>query len=115
MQELQGLVSEPKIAYFSMEIGISDDIPTYSGGLGVLAGDTIKSAADLNLPMVAITLMYKKGYFRQEIDAAGRQIENPVEWNPIDHMSLLPQRVKVRIEGRDVLIQAWVYSIDSLT
>lgn len=115
MKRIQDLTSEPKIAYFSMEIGFRNDIPTYSGGLGILAGDTIKSAADLNLPMVAVTLIYKKGYFRQEIDAAGKQIEYPVEWNPADHMTLLPQRVKVRVEGRDVLIQAWVYSIDSLT
>lgn len=115
MKRIQDLAAEPKIAYFSMEIGFRNDIPTYSGGLGILAGDTIKSAADLNLPMVAVTLIYKKGYFRQEIDAIGKQTEYPVEWNPADHMTLLPQRVKLRIEGRDVLIQAWVYSIDSLT
>ncbi len=115
MKRIQDLTSEPKIAYFSMEIGFRNDIPTYSGGLGVLAGDTIKSAADLNLPMVAVTLLYRKGYFMQEIDQGGRQIEHPVIWNPADHMTLLPQRVRVRIEGRDVSIQAWVYYIDSLT
>lgn len=115
MKRIQDLTSEPKIAYFSMEIGFRNDIPTYSGGLGVLAGDTIKSAADLNLPMVAVTLLYRKGYFMQEIDRSGRQIEHPVIWNPADHMTLLPQRVRVRIEGRDVSIQAWVFYIDSLT
>lgn len=115
MKRIQDLTSEPKIAYFSMEIGFRNDIPTYSGGLGVLAGDTIKSAADLNLPMVAVTLLYRKGYFMQEIDQSGRQIEHPVIWNPADHMTLLPQRVRVRIEGRDVSIQAWVFYIDSLT
>ena len=98
-----------------MEIGFRNDIPTYSGGLGVLAGDTIKSAADLNLPMVAVTLLYRKGYFMQEIDQSGRQIEHPVQWNPADQMTLLPQRVRVRIEGRDVTLQSWVYHIDSLT
>jgi len=60
-----------KIAYFSMEIGIDYRIPMYSGGLGVLAGDTISACADLNVPMVAVTLLYKKGYFRQKIDAQG--------------------------------------------
>ncbi|HDO36590.1 MAG TPA: alpha-glucan family phosphorylase, partial [Nitrospirae bacterium] len=72
----------PKIAYFSMEIGLRSDIPTYSGGLGVLAGDTIRSAADLKLPIVAVTLLTKKGYFRQDIDDNGRQIESPDDWNP---------------------------------
>ncbi|MCC6502975.1 MAG: alpha-glucan family phosphorylase [Deltaproteobacteria bacterium] len=97
-----------------MEVGFRNDIPTYSGGLGVLAGDTIKSAADLNLPVVAVSLIYKKGYFRQEIDASGRQIEHPELWNPAEHMSLLPQKVKVSIEGREIVVQAWVYNITSL-
>jgi len=66
--ELLKLTREPKIAYFSMEIGIQNDIPTYSGGLGVLAGDTIRSSADLKLPMVAVSIISKKGYFRQELD-----------------------------------------------
>jgi Glucan phosphorylase len=73
-----------KIAYFSMEIGIDSRIPTYSGGLGVLAADTISACADLNVPMVAVTLLYKKGYFRQKIDAQGNQQELPDEWNPKD-------------------------------
>ncbi|MBI2470273.1 MAG: glycogen/starch/alpha-glucan phosphorylase, partial [Planctomycetes bacterium] len=74
--------NEVKIAYFSMEIGISNNIPTYSGGLGVLAGDTIKSGADLKIPMVAVTLLSKNGYFRQDIDSDGRQIEYPIDWDP---------------------------------
>ncbi|MBI5344164.1 MAG: alpha-glucan family phosphorylase, partial [Deltaproteobacteria bacterium] len=94
-----------------MEIGFRSDIPTYSGGLGVLAGDVIKSAADLYLPMTAVTLIYRKGYFRQELDSNGRQTERPEEWNPADHMTLLPQKVKVRIDGRDVVIQSWLYSV----
>ncbi len=68
MSPLEKYRKEPKIAYFSMEIGIKDDIPTFSGGLGVLAGDTVKSAADLNLPFVAVTLVSRKGYFKQDID-----------------------------------------------
>ncbi len=114
MDTIYELTSEEKIAYFSMEIGFRNDIPTYSGGLGVLAGDTIKSAADLNLPMVAVTLIYRKGYFRQELDSNGHQTEHAEEWSPESQMTLLPKKVKIRIEGRDVLVQAWVYYISSL-
>lgn len=119
MTELQELIleltKEPKIAYFSMEIGVHNDIPTYSGGLGVLAGDTIRSAADLKLPMVAVTLMCRKGYFIQELDSAGKQTELPALWDPEAYMRLLPQRVTVQIDGRDVQVQAWLYTVKSLT
>lgn len=108
---IQELTAESKIAYFSMEIGFESSIPTYSGGLGVLAGDTIKSAADLHLPMVAVTLLHRKGYFRQEITPEGKQIEHPEEWDPAERMALLPNKARVRIEGRDVAVQAWVYKI----
>ncbi|MEW6162464.1 MAG: alpha-glucan family phosphorylase [Nitrospirota bacterium] len=113
--ELLELTKEPKIAYFSMEIGIQNDIPTYSGGLGVLAGDTIRSGADLKLPMVAVTLISKKGYFRQELDERGRQTEHPVSWDPSQYMTLLPTRISVQIEGRDVAVQAWLHKVRSLT
>ncbi|MFZ5906868.1 MAG: alpha-glucan family phosphorylase [Nitrospirota bacterium] len=109
------LTKEPKIAYFSMEIGIQNDIPTYSGGLGVLAGDTIRTGADLKLPMVAVTLISKKGYFRQELDESGQQRETDNSWNPSQYMTLLPMKVSVQIEGRDVSVQAWQYNIESLT
>ena len=119
MTELQELIleltKEPKIAYFSMEIGVHNDIPTYSGGLGVLAGDTIRSAADLKLPMVAVTLMCRKGYFIQELDSAGKQTELPALWDPEAYMRLLPQRVTVQIDGRDVQVQSWLYTVKSLT
>ncbi|MEK6620955.1 MAG: glycogen/starch/alpha-glucan phosphorylase, partial [Planctomycetota bacterium] len=101
--------TELKIAYFSMEIGLSNDIPTYSGGLGVLAGDTIKSGADLKIPLVAVTLLSKKGFFKQDIDNEGKQIEYPVEWDPFRFMTRQTKRVVVKIEGRDVSIQAWCY------
>jgi glycogen phosphorylase len=100
-----------KIAYFSMEIGIDSKIPTYSGGLGVLAADTIRSCADLNVPLVAVTLLYKKGYFRQKIDAQGNQQELPDEWNPKEFLQPLPNKVSVKIENRDVSIQAWEYKV----
>lgn len=107
-------IKEPKIAYFSMEIGVRSDMPTYSGGLGVLAGDTIKSTADLNLPVVAVTILTKKGYFKQEIDIYGRQIELPDEWDPNNFMTHLKERVSVFIEGREVYIGAWLYVVESM-
>lgn len=107
--------SEAKIAYFSMEIGLSNDIPTYSGGLGVLAGDTIKSGADLKIPLVAVTLLSKKGYFRQDIDNNGRQIEYPILWEPSRFMVLQSKKVKVHIEGRNVYVCAWRFKVKSVT
>jgi starch phosphorylase len=115
LDKLFELTKEPKIAYFSMEIGVHNNIPTYSGGLGVLAGDTIRSAADLNLPMVAVTLLSKKGYFTQDIDETGWQVESPTIWEPARYMQLLPQKVTVQIEGREVVVQAWQYEVKSLT
>ncbi len=112
---LEELTKEPKIAYFSMEIGIQNDIPTYSGGLGVLAGDTIRASADLKLPMVAVTLLTKKGFFIQELDEYGKQTERPVSWDPSQYMKLLPARTSVQIEGREVVLQAWQYNVESLT
>jgi len=113
--ELQEFTKEPKIAYFSMEIGVHNDIPTYSGGLGVLAGDTIRSAADLKLPMIAVTLLSRNGYFRQDIDATGRQIEYPFDWEPSSFMQLIPYKTTVQIEKREVFVQAWKYNVTSLT
>ncbi len=110
---LETFTREPRIAYFSMEIGVRSDMPTYSGGLGVLAGDTIKSAADLNLPIVAVTHLTKKGYFRQEIDAYGRQQELPEEWDPAKFMKHLKEKVSVSIENRDVYVGGWLYIVKS--
>jgi len=107
---LSDLTSEPKVAYFSMEIGLQSNLPTYSGGLGVLAGDTLKSSSDLALPMVAVSLLYRKGYFRQELDSDGWQKEHAVDWNPADYMELQPHKVKVKMQGRDVHIQCWKYA-----
>jgi starch phosphorylase len=115
MNDWKLLTLEKRIAYFTMEIGLSQDIPTYSGGLGVLAGDTIKSAADLKLPLVAVTLAHRKGYFRQEIDASGWQHEFPREWEPETIMERLPSKTLVTIEDRDVKLQAWLYRVKSPT
>ena len=111
---IEKYIKEPKIAYFSMEIGLRPDIPTYSGGLGVLAGDTLRSAADLNLPFVAVTLIYRKGYFHQKIDDKGHQIELPAEWDPSLLMTTAPEKVTVTIEGKPVYIQAWIYFVESV-
>lgn len=115
MSDWKNFTREPKIAYFSMEIGLSNDIPTYSGGLGVLAGDTIKTAADLKLPMVAVTLICRKGYFLQKFDADGWQQEFPREWKPESLLELLPVKTLVTIEGRDVKVQPWLYRVKSPT
>ena len=74
--------SKRLVAYFSMEIALENAMPTYSGGLGVLAGDTIRAAADLRLPMVAISLLYRKGYFTQRLADDGSQTQEPVEVDP---------------------------------
>lgn len=103
------LGGKPKIAYFSMEIGIDENIPTYSGGLGILAGDTIKSCADLNVPIVGVTLLSEKGYFYQKIDENGNQIELPINFAVDNFLDLLPTTTSVKIEGRDVKIQIWLY------
>ena len=75
-------LSTRTIAYFSMEIALSPSVPTYSGGLGMLAGDTLRSAADTAAPMVAISLVHRRGYFRQKLSDIGQQTEADVPWSP---------------------------------
>ena len=83
------------VAYFSMEIALENAMPSYSGGLGVLAGDTIRAAADVRLPMVAVSLLYRKGYFRQRLAEDGTQTEDPVEWRVEDFLKEEKARVTV--------------------
>ena len=80
------------VAYFSMEIAIDPGMPTYSGGLGVLAGDTLRSAADLGVPLVAFTLLHRKGYFEQHLDTKGAQSEAIQPWNPADRTAKFPKK-----------------------
>src|SRR5687768_9502148 len=101
----------PRVAYFSMEIALEQALPTYSGGLGVLAGDTLRSAADLALPVVGVTLAHRRGYFRQHLDSHGNQSESPAEWFPENVLPEAPARVTVEIEGRSVHIRAWRYAV----
>jgi glycogen phosphorylase len=110
---LDEFLQEPRVAYFSMEIALRNEIPTYAGGLGVLAGDTLRSAADLKLPLVAMTLVSRAGYFRQEIDASGRQTEKPATWEPSRWARQLDAKVAVRIEDRAVWLGAWLYVSES--
>jgi glycogen phosphorylase len=98
------------IAYFSMEIALENAMPTYSGGLGVLAGDTIRAAADLRLPMVAVSLLYRKGYFTQRLAEDGSQTEEPVEWRVEDFLTEESARASVSIENRRIELRCWRYS-----
>jgi len=103
----------PRIAYFTMEIALRADVSTYSGGLGVLAGDTLRTAADLALPMVAISLVSHHGYFRQSIDKDGHQQELPDPWEPPKNCQPLHAKVTVPIAGRDVWVGGWLYVLDA--
>lgn len=103
------------IAYFSMEIGLEPALPTYSGGLGVLAGDSLRAAADMRIPTVGVTLVHRKGYFYQRLDAQGSQTEEPVEWAPDDYLTPLPPQVTVTLEGRPVRIRGWQYDLVGVT
>jgi glycogen phosphorylase len=101
----------PEIAYFSMEIAVHPSMPTFSGGLGVLAGDMLRSAADLELPMVAVTLLYRKGYFRQRLDKQGNQSEEPDQWEAEQSLQPTGISAKVVLEGREVDLRVWRYDI----
>ncbi len=99
------------IAYFSMEIALEAGMPTYSGGLGVLAGDTIRSAADMQLPMVCVTLLHRKGYFSQRLGDDGEQLEEPVTWAVENYLEEMEERTSVTIAGRTVGVRAWKYEV----
>jgi starch phosphorylase len=95
------------IAYFSMEVGLDSSMPTYSGGLGILAGDTLRAAADLGLPMIGVTLLHRQGYFRQHLDVTGNQLESPAVWNFEEVLEPMAPRILVPIEGQQVHLCAW--------
>lgn len=102
-----------RVAYFSMEIALAEDIPTYSGGLGILAGDTLRSAADLDVPVVAVSLVHRKGYFRQHLDESGNQSEHDASWHPESRLEEIEARVGIVIEDRIVAVRAWRFQISS--
>ena len=99
------------VGYFSMEIAINPAIPTYSGGLGVLAGDTLRSAADTGVPLVAFTLAHRKGYFQQHLDPRGLQTEDVQPWDPANFCSEEQARITVSVEDRIVTVRAWRYDM----
>jgi starch phosphorylase len=113
MNPLDPFLRKTHIAYFTMEIALRPEIHTYSGGLGVLAGDTARSCADLELPIVFVSLVSRAGYLRQEIDSHGRQVDLPDPWEPARFTYPLPAMIAVPIEGREVWIRPWLYRLRS--
>ena len=112
MNHIEPFLQRTRIAYFSMEIALRPEMHSYAGGLGVLAGDTARSAADLELPMVFVSLVSRAGYVRQEIDAEGRQVTRPNPWDPGKFTDRLEAMVAVPIEGREVWIRPWLYRLE---
>ena len=99
-------------AYFSMEFGLDARLPIYSGGLGILAGDYLKAAAELGLPLVGVGLLYRGGYFRQSVDAAGRQREEREAFDPAAFgLAREPVTVHVDLAGEAVEIAVWRHDV----
>ena len=108
MTLLDPFLARTRIAYLSMEIAIDPAIPTYAGGLGMLAGDTARSCADLELPVVFVTLVSREGYLRQEIGPAGEQIDHPEPWDPAGKARPSPPWWPSD-RGRPVWVRGWLY------
>ncbi len=108
---LKEIKPKTSVAYFSMEIALDSNIPTYSGGLGVLSGDTLRSAADLEIPMVAVCLCYSSGYFFQLFDSDGRQQEKDIKWNFYYEFEKILHPIKIQIQGKEIVISAWKYNV----
>jgi starch phosphorylase len=109
--EAKIMIQSPPIAYFSMEIGLDPAMHTYSGGLGILAGDTLRAAADLGVSMLGISLLYRKGYFRQHLDSSGNQTESDSKWSAGKYLEPMLPQVTVTVERRTVRIRAWRYLV----
>lgn len=110
-----GFAGKIDIAYFSMEIAADPEWPTYAGGLGVLAGDLLRSAADRSLPILGVTLLLRQGYFHQRLDAQGRQTEEPEIWQPETALERLEPVVSIWLQGREVKIRAWRHYLVGVT
>jgi starch phosphorylase len=104
-------LSARTVAYFSMEIALDPSLPTYSGGLGVLAGDTLRSAADTAADIVAVSLVHRRGYFRQHLDALGQQTESDVPWSPETTLPSSGETISLTMQGREVRICAWRFDV----
>ena len=107
-------LADRKIAYFSMEIALSKALPTYSGGLGVLAGDTLRSAADTGASMVAVSLVHRRGYFQQHLDAVGQQTESDVVWHP-ETLPPAGRIIQLQLQGREITLRAWRFDVVGVT
>jgi starch phosphorylase len=112
MSLLDIFVTNRRIAYFSMEIALRPEMHTYAGGLGMLAGDVARACADLELPVVFVTLISREGYLRQEIDDVGRQIDLADSWAPEPWLSKLDAKIALQIEWREVWVRPWLYIVD---
>ncbi len=108
-------ISARTVAYFSMEIALHPDLPTYSGGLGVLAGDTLRSAADIGTPLVAVSLAHRRGYFRQSLSPVGQQTEADVPWSPERRLPSADRTIELWMNGRRVLVEAWRFDVVGAT
>src|ERR1700710_2507159 len=108
-------LSQRKIAYFSMEIALAPAVPTYSGGLGMLAGDTLRSAADTGAPMVAVSLAHRRGYFKQHLSPTGQQTETDVPWSPSTILPTAGQVVSITMQGRTIKVCAWRFDVIGVT
>jgi starch phosphorylase len=108
-------ITDRKVAYFSMEMALAKDLPTYSGGLGMLAGDTLRSAADTGVAMVVVSLAHRRGYFQQHLDVKGQQTETDVVWSPEEMLPTAGQTVTIEMQGRSITIQAWRFDVVGVT
>ncbi|MHA1467175.1 MAG: alpha-glucan family phosphorylase, partial [Promethearchaeota archaeon] len=111
MEVDDNLKNDTKVAYISMEIGMDSNIPTYSGGLGVLAGDTVRSAADLEIPMVGICLCYSSGYFYQLFNEHGEQKEKEIEWSFFYEFEKVEKPITIKVENKEAKVSAWLYRV----
>jgi len=101
----------PPIAYFTAEIGLWSELHTYSGGLGVLAGDHVKSAADVGLPLVGMSLLYREGYGRQHLDDQGIQSETYAPIDPNEHLTNTGQTIQLPLDGSTLYASIWKASV----
>jgi starch phosphorylase len=108
-------ITDRKIAYFSMEIALAKALPTYSGGLGMLAGDSLRSAADTGVNLVAVSLVHRRGYFEQHLDGQGQQTESDVVWSPETMLPSAGQTISIQMQGREITLQAWRFDVVGVT
>jgi starch phosphorylase len=108
-------IQDRRIGYFSMEIALAKALPTYSGGLGMLAGDSLRSAADLGVSLGAVSLVHRRGYFEQHLDAQGEQTESDVVWSPETMLPSANQTISIMMQGREITLQAWRFDVVGVT